>query len=299
MPGAIPLILDTDIGSDIDDAVALAYLLSSDAIDLLGVTTVTGDTEQRARLAGYLCDVAGKGDVPIYAGAREVLLHGPGQSGVPQYEAIAAEPHRKDFDRGALEFIGRTVRDRPGEVTLLTIGPLTNIAMLFALDPEIPSLLGQLVMMCGVFTAGKRPFGPGSREWNAFCDPAATARVYRARPRRFVSVGLEVTTQCVMGAGEVRDKFNAAGELMQAVLKLAEVFFQRNERMTFHDPLAAAFVVNNGLLTLEKGAVTVEPGPGPLGGSTIFKKDDDGPHEIAVDVDADAFFNLYFDTVSG
>ena len=295
---AIPVILDTDIGSDIDDAVALAYLLKAEAIDLLGVTTVTGDTEKRARLAGYLCDAAGRDDVPVYAGAREVILHGRGQAEVPQYAALEGGEHRKDFDTGALEFIRRTVQERPGEVTLLTIGPLTNIGILCALDPEVPSLLKQLVMMCGVFTPGVRPFGPGSREWNAFCDPLATARAYQARPPRFVSVGLEVTTQCTMKADVVREKFNASGKVMQSVLKMAEVFFQHHEIMTFHDPLAAAFVENEALLTLEKGTVTVEPGPGPLGGSTIFKKADDGPHEIATGVDPDAFFEQYFQTVN-
>src|ERR1043166_4547596 len=92
-----PLLFDTDIGSDIDDAVALAYLLRQPRCELLGVTTVTGHVEQRAALAEGCCRGGGRGEGPIQAGASEVVLHGPGQPRVPQYEAIADRPHRRDY----------------------------------------------------------------------------------------------------------------------------------------------------------------------------------------------------------
>src|SRR5439155_18276962 len=93
----VPLVLDTDIGSDIDDAVALAYLLRQPRCELLGVTTVTGNVAQRAALCDVICRAAGRDDVPIHAGASDVLLFGPGQPKVPQYEAVAGRPHRSDF----------------------------------------------------------------------------------------------------------------------------------------------------------------------------------------------------------
>src|SRR5438477_11649802 len=92
----VPLVLDTDIGSDIDDAVALAYLLRQPRCELLGITTVTGNVAQRAALADVLCRAAGREDVPIHAGAPEVLLIGPGQPRVPQYAAVADRPHRAE-----------------------------------------------------------------------------------------------------------------------------------------------------------------------------------------------------------
>ena len=88
----IPLILDTDIGSDIDDAVALAYLLRQPRCELLGVTTVTGNVAQRAALCDVICRAGGRNDLPIHAGASDVLLFGPGQPHVPQYEAVAGHP---------------------------------------------------------------------------------------------------------------------------------------------------------------------------------------------------------------
>jgi len=174
----IPVLFDTDIGSDIDDAVALAYLLKQPQCDLLGVTTVTGDTAKRAAMVEIACRAGGRTDIPIHAGLTGPLLHGPGQPNVPQFDAVAAKPHRTDYPNTAVDFLRKTIRSRPGEITLLAVGPMTNIATLFSLDPEIPSLLNRIVLMCGVFTTG----GPGAREWNAFVDPVATAIVYRHAP---------------------------------------------------------------------------------------------------------------------
>src|SRR5512145_3039577 len=149
----IKLLLDTDIGSDIDDAVCLAYLLANPMCELQGITTVTGEGEKRAQIASALCKVAGK-QVPIYVGREEPLLPGlKWQPKCPQADALSRWPHDVDFPRGqAVEFLRRKIRAYPGEVTLLAIGPLTNVAALFAADAEIPSLLKSLVLMGGVFT---------------------------------------------------------------------------------------------------------------------------------------------------
>ena len=85
----VAILLDTDIGSDIDDAVALAYLLSHPAAELVGVTTVSGDTEARAACVAALCNVV-DAKIPIHAGLSGPLVDGPGQPAVPQYEAIAS-----------------------------------------------------------------------------------------------------------------------------------------------------------------------------------------------------------------
>src|SRR5512142_1302999 len=94
------LILDTDIGSDIDDAVCLAYLLANPNCDLLGITTVTGEPEKRAQLASALCLAAGREDIPIYPGAGQPLLVDQRQVRAEQAEALQRWPHREDFPRG-------------------------------------------------------------------------------------------------------------------------------------------------------------------------------------------------------
>lgn len=275
-----PLILDTDIGSDIDDAVALAYLLRQPRCDLLGITAVTGDVQKRAALAEALCHAAGRDDVPIYCGRREPLLHGPGQPHVPQHETIEAARHRLDRkENAAVDFLRTTIRARPGEVTLLSIGPYSNVALLFALDPEIPFLLKGLVSMGGRF------FSPG-REWNAECDSTATALAYHAARRDHLSVGLDVTLRCQMPADEVRRRF--VGEPLATALRMAEPWFRHTDAITFHDPLAAALIFRPELCSTKRGQVTV----GTDGGTTFVEGE--GPDRVAETVDVDAFFAEYF-----
>src|SRR5262245_50317705 len=135
MAETVPLLLDTDIGSDIDDAVALSYLLRQPRCELLGITTVTANTAHRAALAEVLCSMAGR-KVTIHAGATQPLLIGTDQREVPHYEAIGDRPRRKDYAANtAVEFLRRTIRTRPHEITLLGIGPMSNLALLFATDP--------------------------------------------------------------------------------------------------------------------------------------------------------------------
>src|SRR5919109_5334440 len=103
----IKVLLDTDIGSDVDDAVALAYLLSQPECELVGITTVTGEAERRAELASVLCQAAGK-DVPIYPGAEQPMSGAQKQTVAQQAAALPRWPHRDEFPRGeALAFMRR------------------------------------------------------------------------------------------------------------------------------------------------------------------------------------------------
>ncbi len=287
----IKIILDTDIGSDIDDAVCLAYLLAQPECELLGITTVTGEADKRAMLASALCKVAGK-KVPISPGSEEPLLVLQKQPHAPQARALQKWDHEKKFPRGqAIEFLRQTIHEHAGEVILLTIGPLTNVARLFRVDPEIPSLLKGLVMMCGAFT--DRLADARTLEWNAICDPHATAMVYRAAVDIHRSVGLDVTLQVAMDAKQVRERFRS--DLLQPVLDFAEVWFQHVDKITFHDPLAAATIFDDKICVFEKGTVEVEIGSDELKGMTYWKPGgSDARHEVALEVDSELFFEHLF-----
>lgn len=284
------VILDTDIGTDIDDAVCLAYLLAQPRCDLLGVTTVTGEVEKRAMMASAMCKVAGR-DIPIHAGVDTPLLIPQQQTSASQAVALDKWPHDTDFVAGeAIEFLRQTIRQHPGEITLLTIGPVTNLGLLFAIDPEIPSLLKALVMMCGVFT--NRLPGVGPLEWNARGDGHATAIAYRRPVAVHRSIGLDVTCQVRMHKEEVRERFKHP--LLQPVLDFAEVWFERAERITFHDPLAATTIFDDDICGFENGTVEVELASERLWGMTHWKQDPAGPHQVALQVDPDRFFEHYF-----
>jgi len=287
---SIKIILDTDIGSDIDDALCLAYLLAQPKCELLGITTVTGEADKRAMLASVLCKVAGK-HVPIFPGSEEPLLVPQRQKQAPQAAALPKWEHDQEFPRGqAIEFLRRTIREYPGEVIVLTIGPLTNIGLLFRVDTEIPSLLKGLVMMCGVFT--NRLAGVGPLEWNALGDPHATAIVYQAATGIHRSIGLDVTCQVTMNAKQVREKLHS--DLHRPVLDFAEVWFRQRDIITFHDPLAATTVFDDQICVFKKGTVEVELTSERLKGMTLWRSGGSEKHEVALEVDSRRFFEQYF-----
>lgn len=290
------LLLDTDIGSDIDDAICLAYLLAKPECELLGVTTVTGEPEKRAMLASAICKAAGR-DVPIFPGAPRPLLIEPRQPLAPQAAVLDRWPHETHFAAGhAIDFLRDTIRRYPGEVTLLAIGPMTNVALLFTLDPEIPPMLKAFYMMIGSFGRGKG-VGNVRLEWNALNDPHAAAIVYNARTPIHRSVGLDVTLQVQMDAAEVRQRFQAP--LLRPVLGMAEVWFRAQPIVTFHDPLAAVSIFDAQVCTYDRGRVDVELVSARLAGLTHFTEEAAGPHEVAATVDAERFFQEYFTVTAG
>src|SRR5918996_3041230 len=129
------VLLDTDIGTDVDDAVCLAYLLAHPDCELLGITTVTGEAEKRASLASVLCKAAER-DIPIYPGADHPMQGEQRQKIAQQADVLPRWTHQTDFPKGqAVEFLVQTIQANPGEVTLLTVGPLTNAGLLFSNYP--------------------------------------------------------------------------------------------------------------------------------------------------------------------
>ena len=302
----MPLLLDTDIGTNIDDSLALAYLLRHPRCDLLGVTTVSGDVAKRAACAEVLCREAGRDDVPIHCGAPGPLLLGPGQSAVPLYPAVAHRPHRLDRPIGpAPDFMRRLIRQCPGAITLLTVGPLTNVAILFALDPEVPSLLKSIVSMAGVYYPHERQV-----ETNVLVDPVAAAMVFRATaqggaaPHRLV--GLTVTSRCAQPAADFRARHRGAVPPAPALLEMAEAYFRRRRHATFHDPLAAAVVFEPDVCTYETGVVRMAlDRPGEEAARTYFAADRAASsgrasnHRVARGVKVERFFDEYFNIVCG
>ncbi len=285
------LLLDTDIGTDVDDAVALAYLLAHPDCELLGITTVTGQAQQRAALCSVLCTAAGRADIPIYPGAEVPLQGEQRQLVAQQAPALERWPHRAEFPPGeAIDFLRRTIHAHAGEVTLLTIGPLTNAARLFEAAPETAGLLKGLVLMGGCFN----PASPEYErvEWNVAGDVAASELVYRTPVAVHRSLGLDVTQQVVLGAEAVREQFTAP--LLRPVLDMAEIWFAGFfPAITFHDPLAAAVLFDDTLCEWARGTVRFDAEQLP--GRTYWQPGSiDAPHEVAVSVDAARYFEHFY-----
>jgi purine nucleosidase len=173
-PRGVPVIFDTDIGTDIDDAYALVALMRRQELQLLGVTTVSGDAVARARLAAKLMQVAGDpwSRVPVYAGL----------SGSPQYMKQVewaegfASPNL--HDSGAIEFMRREINARPGEVTLIAVGELTNIAALLDSEKGIGRKIRAICLMGGAIHRSHAPGSKPEPEWNIKSNAAAARKVF-------------------------------------------------------------------------------------------------------------------------
>ena len=158
-------ILDTDIGDDIDDAFALALALKSPEIKLLGVTTAYGDTELRARLVDRYLAAVGRSEIPVAYGAST-----PHSNVFTQAAYAEQQPNHKGPE--AVEFLLGLIRRHPGEITLIAIGPLTNIDAAIKKDPATFRKLKRVVMMGGSIYRGYGEHNPPDAEWNISRDPA-------------------------------------------------------------------------------------------------------------------------------
>jgi purine nucleosidase len=291
----IKLLLDTDPGSDIDDAICIAYLLSHPQCELLGITTVTGMPELRCKIASAVCEAYGRSDMPIFPGAGRPLVRDTHQRDVPHGEALPNWHHRTEFPSGeAIRFMRDTILAHPGEVELLAIGALTNVALLFRTYPETVSAIRGLTVMGGRFMLGA-PVGY-VLEHNIICDPHAAAATVRTEVPALKMVGLDVTLQVTQTKEEIARSFGAEPKFAP-ILDMAGTWFKFATALCYHDIVAAATVFEPDLCGFRRGRISVELGTG-LEAFTHFQEDPEGPHEVAATVDRTAFLD-HFCSITG
>ena len=289
----VKVLLDTDIGSDIDDAVALAYLLRQTRCRLLGITTVTGEAAKRVALAKALCHAAGQ-NIPVYAGMETPLVIAQKQITAPQAEKLkftGTKPSSNSSPQHAIEFMRDTIYANPGEIVLLAVGPMTNLAHLFTLDPKIPSLLKSVVIMAGKYSDYPTPWGP--TEWNAIVDPHAIDQVFRAAAGNITAFGLDITWQVSMTPREVKSRFEI-DPLLDIVKSWSEVRFRERSLLHFHDPLAAAALFKPDICNYAVGDVRVDFSTPKAAGITHFSAGPSGAIRVANQVRPALFFDEYF-----
>lgn len=300
------IILDTDIGDDIDDALALALLLKMPQVEILGVTTVFLDTDRRARIARKLIRLFGK-DIPVYAGLRlgEGMHHNIDAvccQYTPDIEAPCYAPEndmRADNGEAAVEFILDAARKYGKDLTLIAIGPLTNVGRAFCREPELMKQV-RVVIMGGCFY---RQFS----EWNIVCDPRAAKAVIHAGGN-LTCVGIEVTEQTTLNDAQQQIVMhNEQDEGMRYLSELVRMHHNYTGRNScLHDVLAAYYVLYPQVLTTEEIVVRVETEGEYTAGMTINMYEmfhyltEKYPGEtvtVAKTVDLDAFFRGFFDLV--
>jgi purine nucleosidase len=272
--GPTPLILDVDTG--VDDALALLYACASPEVELIAATCVMGNVTvaQALRNTLHVLEVAGRGDVEVAEGAAKPLVrdhepfpvvHGPEGIGLVTPPA----PAREASGRSGAELVVETARSRPGEVQLVATGPLTNVAIAIAEEPDLPNLLAGFAIMGGAFArAGNTT---PAAEANIWMDPDAAQAVFRGfagtpEPKLPLCVGLDVTERAVLRRADLEAIREPAPDSPVATfLRDAVPFYMDFYASTrgldgacMHDPLAVAAAIDPSLVTLQTTRVEVE-----------------------------------------
>ena len=291
---AIPelAILDTDIGDDIDDAFALALLLRSPEVKLLGITTTFGDTDLRARLTDRYLEAVHRAEIPVASGRATPRSGGFTQAAYAQQEAAHSHPD-------AATFLLDQIKAHPGEITLIEIGPLVNVQDAIARDPDTFRKLKRVVMMGGSVYRGYgldpdgKPTPPGP-EWNIVCDPAGAAALLASGVPVYM-MPLD-STQIHLEEPQ-RERIFAFGSPLTDQLTLLYHQWKggtgnHTPTPTLFDPVAAAYAVHPELCPMTPLRLQVE--------ENGFTRPVDGAPNASVCLKSDeaAFLQLLLDRVA-
>jgi purine nucleosidase len=272
------ILFDTDIGSDVDDAIALALILASPKeLELVAVTTVAGDAPLRARIAAGLLALAGRGEVDVCAGEERPLLRPPQRFAMQGHERryLDGIPDAPFSSEPGPERIVRAAREVPG-LDLVTVGPLTNLARALALDPELPRRVAGLTVMGGHIREvriGEHVCAPGV-DYNLCSDPEASVAVLGAGFRATL-VTADVTLSTWMLTADV-ERFACAGPLARALAGQIRIWTPVQQKVFtemggtlapdnaafLHDPLTVLALIDAAPLGFEslRIATTIERG---------------------------------------
>ena len=260
------IIFDTDPG--IDDALALLLLATSPEMELLAITVTHGNTSQEKclRNALQLVELAGIPEIPVARGASEPLVkdlsvaeetHGDGGLGYAQLPESSVKPH----SLMAHDLIIDLIEKNPGEITLLCVGPMTNIALAFLKRPTITSQVKKIVSMGGAihYPGNSTP----QSEYNVFCDPEAFDIVLKAGIE-FVLVPLDVTYKCIFTTEHLARINEARADIKNFLEDSTRFYMEFHEShqgiqgCAINDPLAAAYLIDPTLVHNRDYFVSVE-----------------------------------------
>ncbi len=305
------IIIDTDPG--IDDSMAILMALRSPELEVVGLTSVFGNSDSpiTAQNALRLVEWEGNGHIPVAQGAGIPLVIPPRSHGKMVHHddgmggANLPPPRGKIVELSAAELIVETARAHPGEITLVPIGPLTNIALALRIEPRLPSLVKRVVIMGGAAAV------PGNAspvaEANIHNDPEAAHIVFGAG-WDLTMVGLDVTHKTVMSQAYLDSLYrvdNAATDLIRRIVPFYQQFFARfggfHGGIPTHDPSAIACVLDPTLFRIERLPVWVETA-GRCAGQTVADRRrqwHDVPEiNVCLDVDSARLLELFRERIT-
>lgn len=289
------VLLDTDVGTDVDDALAIGLVMASPEIDLRAVTTVSGDVRRRARIAKKLLALGGRPDVPVAAGVREPVLRqrsflwlGHEGQGIldPDDDVPLAAAHGVDL------LIETVLRERPHVVA---IGPLSNLAVAIMKDPSVIDAISHLTVMGGAL--GRTPDVP-ALEYNLASDAEAAVVVLNAGiPTTLVP--LDVTWQVALRQSELARLRRVQSPLVQTLCAAVDVWaplqrsffeglpaFDPQTVALLHDPLTVAILIDRSFVTVERLHLRTELVDGAF---HLVEASSAPEFEVATSVDAARF----------
>lgn len=275
----IPVVLDTDIGSDIDDAFAVAMIVRSKQLDLKAVTTVSGDAQARARIVAKLLTVSGDGSVPVAAGASD-----------PK-PAFAQARWAEDFagpdlvQQPAIELMKHAIDNEHGRMVIIAIGPLTNIAALLTRYPAEHAKIHEIVLMGGSVARGYTPGSGPTPEYNIAAD-STSAQVVFASGIPIRMAPLDVTARLQLDEQHRDQIFALRTPLTDALQALYQLWGQPTP--TLHDPMAISLLTAPLLCETKRIHVEIENN-----GMTRAEPQDPANARVAVETDPDRFIDYY------
>ncbi|MHA6534053.1 nucleoside hydrolase [Paenibacillus sp. BAC0078] len=311
MTGRKKVILDVDTG--VDDALAIMLAVTSGQLDILGITTVSGNVslDQATLNTCKILELLGvSGQIPVYRGADKPLVreqlfehrvHGADGIG----GALGDMPVMKQAEAEAAEdFIIRQLLAQPGEITLIMTAPLTNLARALQKCPELVQHAAEVIVMGGV-VQGYGNITP-TAEYNMYVDPEAAKQVLAAGFPRLTLVGLDVTRRALLGAEDIKKlRIPAIRDYVErSTAGYRERYYERNgvQACALHDPLAVGVALNKDFVTKYDYYVDVETRSELCDGQTVcdFQNRLNRPPNTSVclEVDASAFLECFIDSLN-
>ncbi len=303
----LKVILDTDIGDDIDDALALGLILASPELDLIGVTTVFGNTVARARQARSILAAAGgrHRSIPVAAGCGATMsLRPPKDTGREAYlagslpnqdHACLPEADLPPLDRRhGVDFLVEAIMAGAGDIVPITIGPMTNLAMALVKEPRIAAKIPRIVAMACEFKAG-------FAEWNIRCDPEAAALVY-ASGIPVVTTTWEMGDIAKFDDGHLARLRAGTAPMAKLLSRTVDAWCkQHNAKPALYDPFAVATIMQPDIAGWRRGTIAIETrGEATYGFSVLHRTDDaSGPHRVTWTTDRARALDYYLGRVLG